>query len=192
MDELKIIELCLLGKTKYFSRLIDNYRHMIYNLAYRMSNNLQEAEDIAQETFIKAFQYLDHFNPNYKFSTWLYQIALNIIRDRFKKKEIFSYSLDTPKEGADTESLPPEPVDHTHNPEYILTRKEEAELIQRAINALPLKYKEVIILRHIQDLSYLEIARILKLSESTVKIRLFRAREQLKKEIEKKGTGYFF
>jgi len=156
MDELKIIELCLLGKTQYFSRLIDNYRHMIYNLAYRMSNNPQEAEDIAQETFIKAFQYLNHFNPAYKFSTWLYQIALNIIRDKFKKKEIPSYSLDTPLKGEDTESLPLEPADHTHNPEYILTQKEEAELIQGAINALPLKYKEVIILRLIYYLLWID------------------------------------
>lgn len=184
MDELKIIELCLRGKTQYFSRLIDNYKHMIYNVAYRMSNNSQEAEDIAQETFLRAFQSLAHFNPAYKFSTWLYQIALNITRDRLKKREIHPYSLDAPIESEEAESSPLEPADFTHNPEQIITQREEAELIQKAINSLPLKYREVIILRHIQDLSYIEISHILKLPESTVKIRLFRAREQLKKILE--------
>ncbi len=184
MDELKIIELCLLGKTQYFSRLIDNYKHMVYNLAYRMNNNPQEAEDIAQETFLRAYQSLAHFNPSYKFSTWLYQIALNIIRDRLKKKEIHPYSLDTPREGEDTESPSLEPADFTHNPEQIITQREEAQLIQKAINSLPWKYREVLVLRHIQDLSYLEISRLLRLPESTVKIRLFRAREQLKKFLE--------
>ena len=85
MDDLKIIESCLLGNTQMFSRLIDNYKNMVYNLAYRMSNNPHEAEDISQEAFVRAYQSLTHFNPSYKFSTWLYQITLNIIRE-FKKR----------------------------------------------------------------------------------------------------------
>ena len=82
MNDLKIIESCLLGNTQIFSRLIDNYKSMVYNLAYRMSNNPHEAEDISQEAFMRAYQSLAHFNPSYKFSTWLYQITLNIIRDK--------------------------------------------------------------------------------------------------------------
>jgi len=153
---------------------------MVYNLAYRMSNNPQEAEDISQEAFLRAFQSLTHFNPTYKFSTWLYQITLNIIRDKFKKKELNPASLDAPVETDDSEFYP-QPVDSTNDPEQIVVRQEDARAIQQAINSLPLKYREVLVLRHLQDLSYIEISNILKLPQGTVKIRLYRAREQLRK-----------
>ena len=180
MDDLKIIESCLLGNTKVFSRLIDNYKSMVYNLAYRMSNNPHEAEDISQEAFLRAYQSLAHFNPSYKFSTWLYQITLNIIRDKYKKKEIDYVSLDTPIETDDSEFYH-QPEDSTNNPEQIIAQKENLQAIQHAIFSLPLKYREVIVLRHLQDLSYIEISNILKLPSGTVKIRLYRAREQLKR-----------
>jgi len=183
MDDLKIIESCLLGNTQMFSRLIDNYKNMVYNLAYRMSNNFQEAEDISQEAFLRAFQSLTRFNSSYKFSTWLYQITLNIIRDKFKRKEIDEVSLDTPIETDDSEFYL-QPADLTNNPEQIITRQEDARAIQKAILSLPLKYREVIVLRHLQDLSYIEITNILKLPTGTVKVRLYRAREQLKKILE--------
>jgi RNA polymerase sigma-70 factor (ECF subfamily) len=180
MDDLKIIESCLLGNTQVFSRLIDNYKNMVYNLAYRMSNNPHEAEDISQEAFLRAYQSLAHFNPSYKFSTWLYQITLNIIRDKYKKKEIDYVSLDTPIETDDSEFYH-QPTNLTNNPEQIITRQEDFQEIQQAIYSLPLKYREVLVLRHLQDLSYIEIANILKLPSGTVKIRLYRAREQLRK-----------
>ena len=183
MDDLKIIESCLLGNTQMFSRLIDNYKNMVYNLAYRMSNNPQEAEDISQEAFLHTYQSLARFNPSYKFSTWLYQITLNIIRDKYKKKEIDYISLDTPVETDDSEFYH-QPADLTNNPEQIISQKENLQTIQQAIYSLPLKYREVIVLRHLQDLSYMEIGNILKLPPGTVKVRLYRAREQLRKIIE--------
>jgi RNA polymerase sigma-70 factor (ECF subfamily) len=163
-----------------FSRLIDNYKNMVYNLAYRMSNNSHEAEDISQEAFLRAYQSLARFNPSYKFSTWLYQITLNIIKDRFKKKELNYISLDTPIETDDSEFYP-QPADSTNDPEQIITRQEDVQEIQQAVHSLPLKYREVLVLRHMQDLSYIEISNILKLPQGTVKIRLYRAREQLKR-----------
>jgi len=180
MDDLKIIESCLLGNTQIFSKLIDNYKNMVYNLAYRMSNNPHDAEDVSQEAFLRAYQSLAHFNPSYKFSTWLYQITLNIIKDKFKKKEIDYISLDTPVETDDSEFYR-QPADLTNNPEQIIAQKENFRTIQQAIYSLPLKYREVIVLRHLQDLSYIEISNILKLPSGTVKVRLYRAREQLKK-----------
>ena len=183
MDDLKIIESCLLGNTQMFSRLIDNYKNMVYDLAYRMSNNSHEAEDISQEAFMRAYQSLARFNPTYKFSTWLYQITLNIIRDRFKKKELNYVSLDTPLETDDSEFYH-QPADLTNNPEQIIAQKENLQAIQQAILSLPLKYREVIVLRHLQDLSYIEIANILKLPPGTVKVRLYRAREQLRKTLQ--------
>ena len=180
MDELKIIESCLLGNTQIFSKLIDNYKNMVYNLAYRMSNNPHDAEDVSQEAFLRAYQSLAHFNPSYKFSTWLYQITLNIIRDKYKKKEIDYGSLDTPIETDDSEFYH-QPADLTNNPEQIIAQKENLRTIQQAIYSLPLKYREVIVLRHLQDLSYIEISSILKLPQGTVKVHLYRARKQLKK-----------
>lgn len=181
MDDLKIIESCLLGNTKMFSQLIDKYKNMVYNLAYRMSNNnSQEAEDISQEAFLRAYQSLVRFNPSYKFSTWLYQITLNIIRDKFKKKQLDPVSLDAPAKIADAEFYP-QPVDLATNPEQIITRREDSQRILQALHSLPLKYREAIVLRYLQDLSYTEIGNILELSPGTVKVRLHRAREQLKK-----------
>jgi RNA polymerase sigma-70 factor (ECF subfamily) len=180
MDDLKIIESCLLGNTQVFSRLIENYKNMVYNLAYRMSNNPHEAEDISQEAFLRAYQSLARFNPSYKFSTWLYQITLNIIKDKYKKKDIDYVSLDTPIE-TDDSVFYPQLADLTNNPENIIAQKEDFQAIQQAIYSLPLKYREVLVLRHLQDLSYTEIANILKLPTGTVKVRLYRAREQLRK-----------
>ena len=153
---------------------------MVYNLAYRMSNSPHEAEDISQEAFMRAYQSLAHFNPSYKFSTWLYQITLNIIRDRFKKRELDYVSLDTPVETDDSEFYH-QPADLTNSPEQIISQKENLQTIQKAILSLPLKYREVIVLRHLQDLSYIEISNILKLPSGTVKIHLYRAREQLRR-----------
>jgi len=153
---------------------------MVYNLAYRMSSNSHEAEDISQEAFLRAYQSLARFNPSYKFSTWLYQITLNIIRDRFKKKELNYVSLDTPIETDDSEFYL-QPADSTNDPEQIITQQEDVRAVQQAINSLPLKYREVLVLRHLQDLSYIEISNILKLPQGTVKVRLYRAREQLRK-----------
>lgn len=186
MDDLKIIESCLLGNTQIFSRLIDNYKNMVYNLAYRMSNSPHEAEDISQEAFMRAYQSLARFNPSYKFSTWIYQITLNIIRDKYKKKEIDYISLDTPVETDDSEFYH-QPADLTTNPEQIFSQRENLQAIQQAIYSLPLKYREVVVLRHLQDLSYVEISNILKLPQGTVKVHLYRAREQLRKILADNG-----
>lgn len=185
MDELKIIECCLLGNREEFSKLIDKYKNMVYNLTYRMCNNLDDAEDLSQEAFIRAFQSLPRFNPSYKFSTWLYQITLNIVRDRFKKKSLNCLSLDAPIETDDSE-IYQQHSDHTNNPEDIFARKEKSKSIESAILSLPLTYREVIVLRHLQNLSYSEISSILKISASIVKVRLYRGRQALKDKLKDK------
>lgn len=179
MDELKIIESCLLGNVNLFSHLIEKYKNMVYDLAYRMCNNCQEAEDVSQEAFLRAYQALSRFNPKYKFSTWLYQVTLNIIRDRLKKKKIKPISFDAPNNYNDSDYFHQAP-DSKHDPEKIITKQEKINYVQQAILSLPLKYREVTVLRHLKDLSYVEIGLILKIPTGTVKIRLYRAREQLK------------
>lgn len=185
MDDSKIIECCLLGNREEFSKLINKYKNMVYNLTYRMCNNLEDAEDLSQEAFLRAFQFLPRFNPAYKFSTWLYQITLNIVRDRFKKKNLNCISLDAPIETEDSK-IYQQHSDGTNNPEEIITQQEKIKGIEKTIISLPLTYREVVVLRHLQGLSYSEISSILKIPTGTVKIRLYRARQTLKEILNEK------
>ncbi|MDD4363536.1 MAG: sigma-70 family RNA polymerase sigma factor [Atribacterota bacterium] len=181
-DDLKIIELCLLGNTQQFSNIIEKYKGMVYNLAYRMCGNYHDSEDITQETFVKTFQALSHFNPAFRFSTWLYQIALNVTKDRLKKKKLDSVSLDNNfADGRELQNELTSFQNNKNNPENYLDSVEKKEMLQQAMLSLPVQYREIIILRHLQDLSYQELATILKVSPDTARVRLFRAREQLKK-----------
>lgn len=182
-DDLKIIEACLLGNTQAFSQLIDKYKSMVYNLAYRMCSNYHDSEDITQEAFVKSFQSLSHYNPAFRFSTWLYQITMNIIRDRLKKKNIETISFDN--SFSDKRTMDDGLISGQENdPENQLNRQEDKKRIQQAIMSLPVQYREIIVLRHLQELSYHEMASILKVSTDTVKVRLYRARENLKKNLQ--------
>jgi len=180
-----LIEQCLKGQQNSFSELIDKYKNLVFNIAYRMTNNLDDAEDISQEVFIRVYKSLYNFNPNYKFSTWLYQVTLNFCRDRFRKGKIPSVSLDAPlnKDGQkDFSSLI---SDSENDPEEIFIEAEQTNFINDLIASLPLKYREVIILRHLRDLSYEEMSKILDISLASVKTRLFRARELLRSKLKK-------
>jgi len=179
-----LIEQCLKGQQNSFSELIDKYKNLVFNLAYRMTYNLQDAEDISQEVFIRAYKSLSNFNPRYKFSTWLYQMTLNLCRDRFRKGKIPSVSLDTPPNEGDQKDFNSLIADPKNNLEEAFLQAEQTNLINTLISSLPLKYREVIVLRHLRDLSYEEMSKILNISLGSVKTRLFRAREKLRKILE--------
>ena len=147
-----------------------------------MVKNQAEAEDLTQETFIKAFNALSSFNSEYAFSTWLYKIAVNNSIDHFRKKRLKTCSLDSPIEAKDG-PLRREFPDTGSGPESGLISKEQSSQIQNAIDALPDKYRLAIILRHSQDKSYEEISQVLNIPLGTVKVRIFRAREMLKKKL---------
>lgn len=175
-----LIEQCLKGQQSSFSELIDKYKNLVFNLAYRMTCNLQDAEDISQEVFIRVYKSLSNFNPRYKFSTWLYQMTLNLCRDRFRKGKIPSISLDTPPNEGDQKDFNSLIADPKNNLEETFLQAEQTNFINDLIASLPLKYREVIILRHLRDLSYEEMSKILNISLGSVKTRLFRAREKLR------------
>jgi RNA polymerase sigma-70 factor (ECF subfamily) len=185
-----LIEQCLKGQQSSFSELIDEYKNMVFSLSYKMTNSLQDAEDISQEVFIRVYKSLYNFNPNYKFSTWLYQMTLNLCRDRFRKGKIPSVSLDTPLDKDDQKDLRSIIPDNQNNPEDIIIRTEQTNFVNELISSLPLKYREVIVLRHLRDLSYEEMSKILNISLGSVKTRLFRARELLKNKLKKNETFY--
>ncbi len=181
------IESCQSGNTEAFSYLVEKYKNLIYQLALRMTGNYHDSEDIAQEAFIKAYRSLHQYNPNYSFSSWLHKIALNTIRDKMRRKDSNITFFASQEE--DNEIKNPLHINDdklTMNPEEWHVHQESKNDLLSAINSLPLIHKEIIILRHMQNLSYHEIASILNIPMNSVKVRLHRARTQLKDLIEEK------
>jgi len=180
----EIIDRALSGDQRAYSDLVNKYRDLIFNLIYRMIGNREEAEDLVQEVFIKAFTALSTFNEQYAFSTWLYKIAVNHCIDALRKKKLRTLPLDKPISFKDKE-LKREYPDLSPGPEGKLLSEERAEIVQKAIHSLPEKYRTVILLRHTEEKSYEEISAILNIPLGTVKARLFRARELLKKKLKR-------
>ncbi len=183
IDASKQIERALAGDEKAFAEILELYHRPIYHFIHRMVRDASQAEDLTQLTFIKAFRALATFNSEYAFSTWLYKIAANNCIDYFRKKKLRTLSLDAPIQSKDGE-LQREYPDHEHNPEDELISRERDAQIKAAIEALPEKYRQAILLRHAKEKSYEEIAEELDIPLGTVKVRIFRAREMLKSKLK--------
>ena len=182
-SEQALVKSALGGDQKAYKALFETYRQAIFHITVKIVRNQDEANDLVQETFIKAFGSLKSYDHNYRFSTWLYKIAANCSIDFLRKRKIDSMSLDKPiatKDGDVQMEIP----DDTYNPERDLRSRQQSTGIEDAIESLPEKYKEVIVLRHKEDKSYEEIAEMLKVPVGTVKARIFRARELLKKKLK--------
>ncbi|WP_425415407.1 RNA polymerase sigma factor SigW [Paenibacillus glacialis] len=183
--ENRLTKLALNGDQQAFGEIVELYKDKIYHLGYRMLSNRHEAEDVVQETFLRVFKSLDRFDPNQKFSTWIYRIATNLCIDRLRKRKA-TYSLDADmndQEGMDGYSLIPS---DDRTPESELMISETKQLIYDAIESLPAKYKSVMILRYLQDLSLQEISDVLGMPVTTIKTRVHRGREFLRKKLEPK------
>jgi len=181
----ELIKQAIDGDEKAYKKLLENYRAAIYNLLYRMVRNKEETEDLVQEAFMKAFTALPSFNEEYAFSTWLYKIAINNCIDHMRKKKLKTYSINKPVQSNDGE-LRREFPDSSMSPDRKILTEERSKLIDGAIQDLPENYKIAIILRHTEEKSYEEIAEILSIPLGTVKARIFRAREMLKKKLKGK------
>jgi len=184
-EDFDLITRAIRGEQKGYEELVKRYKGQLHNLMYRMVHSMQEAEDLVQEAFMKAFGSLANFNYEYAFSTWLYKIATNNCIDHLRKKKLQTYSIDAPIEYKDsTYSI--EIPDLTYYPDKEMIRRERNSMIKVAIESLPEKYKTVIYMRHSDELSYEEIASILKIPIGTVKARIFRAREMLNRFLKGK------
>lgn len=182
-EDRRLIRLARGGDQKAFEALLKKYRNLVYHVMMKMVRNPQEAEDLSQEAFIKAFKALASFNEEFAFSTWLMKIATNNCIDYLRKKKLKTYSIDEPIKYKD-EQVQMELPAADPSPERQLLNSERSVLIEEAIQSLPPRYRHVIVLRHQEEKSYEDIAEILKLPLGTVKARIFRAREMLNKKIK--------
>jgi len=181
-DDRILIEGALKGDQSAFKALMERYRLAIFHIVMKIVRDKEASDDLVQETFMKAFSSLATYRSEYKFSTWLYRIAANSAIDHLRKQRIKTLSLDSPPEGIDG-PMDIEVADESFNPEKDLEERERRISINDAIDSLPEKYRVVIMYRHRDDKSYEEIAEALSIPIGTVKARIFRARELLKKKL---------
>lgn len=172
------------GDKEAFGRLIEAYQGPVFNLAYRMLGNADEAEQAAQEAFIRAWTRLDSYDPSHKFSTWLLSITSNYSIDQLRKRRAQLLSIDGP--------LPAHPAlmsERASGPEAQVVESEREETVQFLLNTLPEDYRQAVVLRYWHDMSYDEIAEVMQTTVSAIKSRLFRARRQLAETSIEMGIG---
>jgi RNA polymerase sigma-70 factor, ECF subfamily len=182
-DEAQMIASILAGDRELYHQLIQPYELSVYRMAMSFVKNETEAEDVAQEAFLKAFRDLANFRGESKFSTWLISITLNEARRRLRRQStVRMESLDEPQEEGAKVS-PALLRDWREIPSESLERREVRALLQKAIEQLSPIYREVLVLRDIEELSVEETAGALAISISSVKVRLHRARIMLQKDL---------
>jgi RNA polymerase sigma-70 factor, ECF subfamily len=173
------------GSKEAFSRLVEAYQTPVYNLAYRMLGNRGEAEEAAQETFLRAYTQLHRYNPAFKFSTWMLSIASNHCIDILRKRRIIWLSLDEPLPG----EYAPQLSSNRPDPERATEDAETERQVRALLDELQPDYRAAVILRYWYELPYDEIASAMDTTVSAVKSRLFRARKMLAAAAQEAGLA---
>ena len=184
LTDIELIATAISGREDGFEELVRRYQRQITSYVYRMLSDYDASLDVTQEVFIKVYNSLEKYSSDYKFSTWLYRIAHNAAIDYMRRNSVNLQSLETETEDGAYQlqlesSLP--------SPEQLQERNEWKSEIEAVVKCLPAVYRELILLRHAQDLSYDEIAEITELPLGTVKNRLFRAREMMREMFIERG-----
>ncbi len=186
-QEYLIVQQVLEGDTNAFEELVLEYEKKVYNVALRILGNSEDAADMTQEAFIKAFNSLSGFRGDSKFSVWLTRIVSNLcldfLRSRSRRPTV---SLSVEDDEGDDVQL--DIADISQSPELLLERSLTRESVRRGLKALPEDYREILLLREIQGLSYDEIAEALNIEVGTVKSRIFRGRKKLCDYLIKDGN----
>ncbi len=194
-DEAALVAQAQQGGVEAFTELVNRYESNIFRLARHITQNPEDAEDVLQETFLKAYEHLVDFQGNSKFYTWLVRIAVNqsLMKLR-KRKNDASVSLDEPFDTGE-ENLTREIAVWDPNPELLYSREEMRAILERAVASLPPAFRAVFALRDIEELSTEETAAMLNLSIPAVKSRLLRARLRLREKLtrffKRKGDDLF-
>ncbi len=174
-DDSILIQQCLEGNRKAYEAIVDKYQRPLYNVAYRFLQNAEDAEDVTQSVFIKAFEKLHSYKSNFKFFSWIYRIAVN---ESINYKDARRPSAEIDEHLASNE----------RSPERIFLAGEIEQQIRKALIQLKTEYQIVIILKHFQDCTYEEMSDILEIPAKTVKSRLFSARQLLKEILIKQKS----
>lgn len=181
-DDNQLVNRCLRGEQKAYTMLLQKYQQAVFNLCYRLVSDAETAQDLAQESFVKIFNALNQFDPNYRFSSWMFRVVKNHCYDYLRKSKLPQVSLNDDR---DDDSRPLQIADTKPTPDQSVFRSERRELIMQAINKLPPDSRTVIILRHMHDKTYDEMANILGEPVGTVKARVHRARKKLTELLSK-------
>jgi RNA polymerase sigma-70 factor (ECF subfamily) len=178
----ELVEACQSGEASAFDVLVARWEDRIRGAAFRFLGSEEEARDVAQEAFLKAYRCLGGFKREARFSSWLYQIATNLCRDRLRRRKTrATVSLEEIEENGPV-MVEPRPGAHDR-----LLQMDLARAVRRAVEALPDEQREVVILKEYQELTFLEIAQTLDVPVSTVKTRLYRGLGQLRRRLEREG-----
>jgi RNA polymerase sigma-70 factor (ECF subfamily) len=177
-EENQIVERVLKGEREAFAALVDAYKGAIFNLAFRMTNSYQDADDLSQEIFIRAYRNLRQFDLQKRFFTWIYTIGLNLIRNHLKK-----HGREMSRDAA-ARSSSEAGIDQGAQTERDIMQAQESRRLEICLQKLPADLREAVVLRFYQDLSFEEIATFSDASLSAVKMRVYRGLEQLKRLME--------
>lgn len=172
--DIDIVRRVLEGDVKAFETLVDKYEKPVYSTAYRMTKNIDDAEDITQSVFIKVYENLSEYRSEFKFFSWIYRITVNETLNSLKRRNRI-------------QELKAESARDDETPEEIFERDQMKDRIQDALLEIPLVYRVVVLLKHFNHFSYKEIAYIMDISEKKVKSRLFTARQKLRTVLLKRG-----
>lgn len=189
MTEQELVARAKAGDQDAFAQLVRDNEKRVYNLALRMVGDPDDALDLSQEAFLKAWKGLGGFKGDSAFSTWVYRLASNVCLDFLRAKKRRQELVD-PAHSLDDQDAPPPPADERLRPDEHLERKERSASLHRALSDLPDHHRQILVMRELSGLSYQEISEVLKLDLGTVKSRLTRARTALRKLLL--ADGNFF
>ena len=183
LSDPEVVVLARRGSEPAYRELISRYERPVFSLVFRMVRDRETAEDLSQETFIKVLNNLDRYSPEFKFSSWLFKIANNLTIDHLRRRRVDTISIEGAPDAVTAESAKATSIAVVSGNESPLEELESRELgtaIERAIGKLRPEYRACIMLRHVEDKSYEEIAEIVKLPLGTVKTYIHRARHELR------------
>jgi RNA polymerase sigma-70 factor (ECF subfamily) len=187
LSDPEVVALARKGSEQAYRELLARYERPVFSLVFRMVRDRETAEDLSQETFIKVLNNLDRYSPEFKFSSWLFKIANNLTIDHLRRRRVDTISIEGAPDAITSESAKATSIAVVSGGESPLEELESRELgtaIERAIGKLRPEYRACIMLRHVEDKSYEEIAEIVKLPLGTVKTYIHRARHELRAALE--------